>query len=343
MEGQYPDWWCKKGSPTPMTTTTTPTPKPTANIAVVQHSTTSGHGEYYAFMMNTQGHHKGLITYADSAASDHCFVDIKDFVTYQPSTGKDGDTAAKGGKFTIAGMGRVDKRAVFNGRIITLSFKDVMHTPDLSHNLISIGKLETKGGCYSIFGSGGVTFIDRDQRPFLQGQRMGTMYEVDVHSPTGPIPSKPNVPYNLVLAAQAAYSTIKAFATCSHNHPTNIDTWHRRLGHAGYAIVKCMSKKDLVDGMSVMMYERGPGRCEDCIMGKQTRRPFDDNEHPEENVLDRVHIDLWGPSRVQSNGGKSYMMQMVDSTSAHTDVYFLADKRGETTHAAFQEYHVMAE
>jgi len=82
--------------------------------------------------------------------------------------GKDGETAAKGGKFTITEIGRVNKHVVFNGRTITLSFKNVMHTPDLSHNLISIGKLEIKGGCYSIFDGGGVTFIDRDQRPFLQ-------------------------------------------------------------------------------------------------------------------------------------------------------------------------------
>ena len=229
----------------------------------------------------------------DSAASDHCFVDIKDFATYQESMGKDGETVAKEGKFTITGIGRVNKRVVFDGRTITLSFKDVMHTPDLSHNLISIGKLETEGGCYSVFGGGRVTFINRDQRPFLQGQCVGTMYEVNIYPTTGSIPLKPNALPDLP-AAQATYSSVKAFAMCSHNCPSTIDTWHRRLSHAGYGVVERMSKWNLVDGMSVTTYKQGPGSCEDCIMGKQTCRPFDDNEDREEHVLDCIERQVLG-------------------------------------------------
>ena len=167
MEGQYPDWWRKKSGTS--TTKMASTPKPTANIAVVQHPTTSGLSEHYVFMMNIKQNNRTLIIYADLATSNHCFMDIKDFTTYQPSTGKDGETAVKGGKFVIARMGRVDKRVVFDGRVITLSLKDAVHTSDLSHNPISIGELETEGGCYSVFGGGGVTFINKDQRPFLQG------------------------------------------------------------------------------------------------------------------------------------------------------------------------------
>ena len=59
MEGQYPDWWRKKGG----TNATTMTPKPMANIAMVQHSTSSSHGEHYVFMTNTQKNNGDLITY----------------------------------------------------------------------------------------------------------------------------------------------------------------------------------------------------------------------------------------------------------------------------------------
>jgi len=297
MEGQYPDWWRKKGN-----ATATPQ-KPSVNIAMVPHSMSSGAGEHYIFMTTTQREVKDLVTYADSATSDHCFMDLKDFITYQSLAEKDSDTAVKGGKFTIAGTGRVDKHVVFDGRVITLSFKDAMHTPDLSHNLISIGKLD-KGGCYSVFGGSGVTFISKDNRPFLQGRGVGTMYEVDVFPMTGPTAQKGNAPATFVPAAQVAHSNVMAFATKSHDRPTDIDTWHRRLGHVGYSIIERMAvTKDLVDGMSVTTLKRGPGMCEDCIMGKQTRRPFDDNEKRRENVLELVHIDLWGPSRTQSNSG----------------------------------------
>ena len=131
--------------------------------------------------------------------------------------------------------------------------------------------------------------------------------------------------------------------TRSHNKPTNIDTWHRRLGHASYSMIERMGCEQVVKGMEVTTYEKGQGLCKDCIMGKHTQRPFDDNPAWETEVLERVYINLWGPAQTQSNGGKQYMMQVVDGKSTHTEGYYLADKSAETTLKAFKSYHVMAE
>ena len=86
MEGQYPDWWRKKGNATvsrslssnqppkiPITT-----PKPLANGAVVPatpltSSNTGDSGNFYAFIMNASTPAPALTTYIDSAASDHFF------------------------------------------------------------------------------------------------------------------------------------------------------------------------------------------------------------------------------------------------------------------------------
>jgi hypothetical protein len=211
MEGQYPDWWRKKGN---TNTPTTSNQKPTANIAVVTHTMTSRQAEHYALMTKASHIIGKPVTYADSAASNHCFIDINDFATYKTLVGKDGNTATVGGRFTIAGMGRVDKRVIFNGRVITLSFNDAMHTPDLSHNLISIGKLD-KGGYFSVFGGGGVTFIGQDGHPFLQGQGVGTMYQVDIYPTTGPIPTN-MPPGTFIPATQTAHTAVTAFMTHSH-------------------------------------------------------------------------------------------------------------------------------
>jgi hypothetical protein len=104
-----------------------------------------------------------------------------------------------------------------------------------------------------------------------------------------------------------------------------------------------MGRERVVKGMDVTNYEKGQGSCEDCIMGKHTRQPFDDNTAQETDVLERIYIDLWGPARTRSNGRKQYMMQMVDGKSTHTDGYYLADKNAETTLDAFRSYHVMSE
>ena len=104
---QYPDWWKKKSRPANSPTGGTPTQTASqlsANIAVVSQSPSVAHsgssGECYAFMTQsqTQGSAAGaslVITYANSAATEHCFTDIADFVTYETHKGN-GKMATKG-------------------------------------------------------------------------------------------------------------------------------------------------------------------------------------------------------------------------------------------------------
>ncbi|KAJ7093026.1 hypothetical protein C8R43DRAFT_908109, partial [Mycena crocata] len=69
--------------------------------------------------------------------------------------------------------------------------------------------------------------------------------------------------------------------------------------------------KDVVDGLEITSFDT-PGACEDCIYGKHARRPFDEIVSHETEVLERVHIDLWGPARTVSAGGKKFMMLLTD-------------------------------
>ena len=205
MEGQYPDWWKKKGT----ATTNMQKTKPTTNITTANSTagSSSGDGEFYALITDTNPANTThqIITFADSACSDHCFIDKADFITYRPFHDKDGNTAAKGGKFKISGTGQVEKRVVFDGWVILLAFENAIHTPDLNHNLISIGRLD-KAGCYSVFGGGGMTCLNRDGKPFLSGLAAGsegTMYEVDIYPPTGPLNQKHhNKPLSSTAAAK---------------------------------------------------------------------------------------------------------------------------------------------
>ena len=59
--------------------------------------------------------------------------------------------------------------------------------------------------------------------------------------------------------------------------------------------VEQMYRKGIVEGLTITNLACQPGLCEDCIMGKQSRCPFDGNTHPASEVLKRIHIDFWGP------------------------------------------------
>ena len=117
MEGQCPDWWKKKGTATNSNTQKPKSEsKPTANIATTNSTSgsSSGDGEFYALITDTNpsqmdNPHRQVVTFANSACSDHCFINKSDFVTYKPFHDKDGDTAVRGGKFRISGTGQVEK------------------------------------------------------------------------------------------------------------------------------------------------------------------------------------------------------------------------------------------
>ena len=344
MASQYPDWWKKKGKPT------NPSLQPSVNIAIVPQSSSVTHsgdhsGEFYAFMTKIQGQEEGNLqrtTYADSAASKHCSTDSADFIMYEPYKGN-GKTATKGGEFAILGTGKVVKRAIYDGHIVQLSFKNAYHCPDLSHNLISIGHLD-RAGCFSVFSAGGVTFLNPSGSPFLYGKSVGTMYEVEVFPPTGRINAKPlTAPPSGMVMAPEARDTVVAFATHLLDKQTDADTWHRRLGHPSYDMVERMYRRGIVEGLTITNLARQPGLCEDCIMGKQSQCPFDGNIHPASEVLKHIHIDLWGPSHVASIGGKQYMMEAVNAYEGHTEGYFLTDKEAGTTLTALEQYVALAE
>ena len=250
MEGQYPDWWRRKGNATGgrnsnQTPGTTPTPsKPTENVAIVPTTTftssnTGSDGDFHAFLMNTSTPTPALTTYADLAASNHFFIDIRDFESYEPYTGRSGSTAKNGRSFTICGKGNVRKCCIYDGRVIMLLFKDGLHCPSLSHNLITIGKLDA-GGCYAVFGGGGITFVNPEGWAFMHGKGEGTMYEVDIFPPNSSLfphnmTTSPDTSTNISAALKAQ---VTALATKSHNKPIDIDMCHHCLGHVSYDMIQ---------------------------------------------------------------------------------------------------------
>ena len=105
-----------------------------------------------------------------------------------------------------------------------------------------------------------------------------------------------------------------------------VNLWHQRLGHASHKQLEKISKCDAVVGLP--MFEkidkciRGPCQIGEQIKSKhlsvasvQTSRP-----------LELLHIDLMGPVRVQSLGGKKYILVVVDDFTRYTWVVLLKDK-----------------
>jgi len=104
-----------------------------------------------------------------------------------------------------------------------------------------------------------------------------------------------------------------------------------------------MAVKTLVDGLNITGELTMGGRCEDCIFGKHSTHPFNDNGYQETEISERTHIDIWGPSPTQSAGGTSYFMLLMDGHSSYHTVAFLKTKSADVTLNVFETYHNEAE
>jgi len=58
-----------------------------------------------------------------------------------------------------------------------------------------------------------------------------------------------------------------------------------------------MISKQLVDGLHIDGDLSMRGQCEDYIYRKHISRPYNENVAKEKDVLERVHIDIWGPAQ----------------------------------------------
>ncbi|KAJ3782294.1 hypothetical protein GGU10DRAFT_275860, partial [Lentinula aff. detonsa] len=115
---------------------------------------------------------------------------------------------------------------------------------------------------------------------------------------------------------------IKPQATLARsvNEPTDMETWHRRLAHAGLSRIENMIKGNLVSRLKVTKNDVA-GKCIDCMMGKAIRRPFDADFQRESKIVERVHTDLTGPTRTPAKGGYSVCHALLYMTLGVSTVY----------------------
>nr|GFB66524.1 retrovirus-related Pol polyprotein from transposon TNT 1-94 [Tanacetum cinerariifolium] len=102
--------------------------------------------------------------------------------------------------------------------------------------------------------------------------------------------------------------------------------WHRLLNHLNFGNINDLARKDLVRGLPRLKFEKDR-LCSACQLGKRkkhTLKPKAENTNLE--VLNTLHMDLYGPMRVQTINGKKYIIVIVDDYSRFTWVKFLRSK-----------------
>ncbi|GJZ58286.1 retrovirus-related pol polyprotein from transposon TNT 1-94 [Tanacetum coccineum] len=102
--------------------------------------------------------------------------------------------------------------------------------------------------------------------------------------------------------------------------------WHQRLSHLNFTIINNLVKNNLVRRLPKLKFKKDH-LCSACEQGKihrthhKSKTAFASNK-----PLYLLHMDLCGPTRVESINGKRYVLVVVDDYSRYTWVFFLHSK-----------------
>ncbi|GKE63314.1 retrovirus-related pol polyprotein from transposon TNT 1-94 [Tanacetum coccineum] len=184
-----------------------------------------------------------------------------------------------------------------------ITIKRVYYVEGLNHNLFSVGQfcdadLEVsfrKSTCY-------IRNLKRND--LLTGSRGTDLYSITLQDTSTPNP--------ICLMAKATSS--QAWL------------WHRRLSHLNFDTINLLSKNDIVIGLPKLKFVKDH-LCSSCELRKAKRKSFyTKTTSSSKRRLQLLHMDLYGPMRVQNINGKKYVLVIVDDYSRYTWTHFLRSK-----------------
>nr|GEU93228.1 retrovirus-related Pol polyprotein from transposon TNT 1-94 [Tanacetum cinerariifolium] len=135
--------------------------------------------------------------------------------------------------------------------------------------------------------------------------------------------SRGNNLYTLSLGDMMASSPICLLSKASKNKSW---LWHQHLSHLNFGSINHLARQGLVRGIPKLKFEKDH-LCFACAMGKskkKSHKPKSEDTNQEKLYL--LHMDLYGPMRVESINGKKYILVIVDDYSLFTWVKCLRSK-----------------
>jgi len=120
--------------------------------------------------------------------------------------------------------------------------------------------------------------------------------------------------------------TIDPQILCNKATIDDSELWHQRLGHLNFTDMLKIASKDIVKDLP-KMEKTGKGICGSCQLGKQTRAAHKKTSGIQTSrTLELLHMDLMGPTRTVSLGGRRYILVIVDDLSQYTWAIPLREK-----------------
>ena len=249
--------------------------------------------------------HTSLPWIIDSGASDHMTGSSPVFCAYTPCSGRDKVRIADGTVSSVSGKGLVRVTPL-------LSLSSVLHVPNFTTNLLSIGRITRDKNCSVTFFPSHCVFQD-----LITGRMIGSGREEN----------------GLYLLESQDQQQVAHHTTQTRSTTGDIMLWHRRLGHPSFNLLKHLFPT-LSSNQNVSIF-----RCEDCELGKHHRASFYPSNNKSTVPFCLIHSDVWGASRIVALKGHRWFVTFIDDFSRTTWVYMMKEK--SEVHSIFKNFHKM--
>jgi hypothetical protein len=112
--------------------------------------------------------------------------------------------------------------------------------------------------------------------------------------------------------------TLEPRIICNKATIDDSELWHKRLGPLNFTDMLKIASKEIVKDLP-KMEKTGKGVCGPCQLGKQTQAAHKKTSGIlTSRNLELLHMDLMGPTRTGSLGGRKYILVVVDDYSRFT-------------------------
>uniref|UniRef100_A0A2N9F8N5 Integrase catalytic domain-containing protein n=1 Tax=Fagus sylvatica TaxID=28930 RepID=A0A2N9F8N5_FAGSY len=239
----------------------------------------------------------------DTGATDHLTSNLDNLTGHTPYQGHDQVAVGNGQAIPIKNVGT----GQLSTQICNFQLHNLLHSPKISSNLLSVHKLCKHNNCSCYFDS---------NKFMIQALPSGrVLYRGLSENGLYPIHTQPSVPPSV-----SPSSSIQAFLSSKNKW----QLWHQRLGHPSDRVlvsaIPSLSSCISVNNKHVQHH------CKHCLIGKMHKLPFVSSQFQSTRPLELVHSDVWGPAPINSSNGYRFYLLFVDDYSRFSWLYLLHRK-----------------
>lgn len=284
MQYQFPPWlqFMNQASQNRGLLGPRPSAPQNANIAMNQYQPTTDFA--HAFNTLTLSDPGAADWYMDSGATSHLTGSAGMIMSNLKNASHQSVVVGNGSKIPVTYSGST----YLPSSSRPLALNNVLVTPQIIKNLVSVRKFTTDNWCSVEFDPFGFSVKDLlTRKTLLRSNSQGDLYSV---------PGSRLQP--------SSFSTSTAFVALSPN------LWHKRLAHTNKA-----SLSSIISSNSIVCNKESLGStCTACQLGKQIKLPFFTSTSQTTRPFQLIHSDIWTSPKISLSGIRYYALFLDDHT-----------------------------